>query len=109
MKGQSGNPEGRKSGTKNQITLLKRDVELALREQALEALPFILQKAIDLAVKGDKTMIKLLIELHMSKAAATDDESAGKDKVTINIRELTTHAQSEPLEVDNLESNLKVN
>lgn len=48
-----------------------------------------MQRAIDLAVGGDKRMIKFLLEYHLSKPQADEEDSAGKDKVTINIRDLT--------------------
>lgn len=37
-------------------------------------------------------MIKLLLELHISRAAPVEDEAAGKERVTINIRDLTLKA-----------------
>lgn len=43
----------------------------------------VMQKAVDLALEGDRSMIKLLIELHVSKQS--QDETSAADKVTIQI------------------------
>lgn len=82
-KGVSGNPHGRPKGSKNQITLLRQSLELALREQAATNIRDVLDKAMELALEGHPGMIKLLLELHMSKASA--EEKDAKEKVSINI------------------------
>lgn len=70
--GQSGNPAGRPLGAKNRITLLRQEIELGLREYSAPRMLEVLQKAFELALGGDRTMIKLLIEQHMAKAPAED-------------------------------------
>lgn len=82
-KGKSGNPHGRPKGSKNAITLLKQSLELQMREVAAPNMSSILEKAIELALEGDKSMIKLLLELHMSKGHSEDSKAA--EKVSINI------------------------
>jgi hypothetical protein len=82
--GESGNPSGRPKGAKNQITLLKESLELALRTQSEPRMGEILDKAMELALQGDRTMLKLLIELHMSKGT-TQDQGKAVEKVQINI------------------------
>lgn len=84
-KGVSGNPKGRPKGSRNQITLLKESLELQLREQGASRMPQILETAIDLALDGDRAMLKLLLELHLTKGG-TGDVKAGQEKVTINIK-----------------------
>lgn len=87
--GQSGNPLGRPKGTKNQITILKQSLELQLREKAKSEMPKVLKKAIELALAGDRMMIKLLLELHMSRQTHQEDESGGKSQVAVVIQNLT--------------------
>lgn len=82
-KGKSGNPKGRPKGSKNAITLLRQSLELQLREQAAPDMSGVLQKAVELALEGDRSMIKLLMEMHMSKS--TSDDKEAKEKVEITI------------------------
>jgi hypothetical protein len=91
LPGTSGNPAGRPKGSRNQITLLKESLELQLREQSAPDLPGVLAKAVELALDGDRSMIKLLLELHMAKGTAEKEGAA--EKVTIKI-ETTPPAKS---------------
>ena len=83
-KGVSGNPVGRPKGSKNKITLLKQSLEVQLREQAEPFMPDVLNKAVELAMEGDRTMLKLLLELHMSKGVADDAKASEKLAIQIN-------------------------
>ena len=60
-----------------------------LREDAAEHMQDILMTAIKKAKKGDNQMIKLLLELHMSKSGDVDDRTSD-DKITININSMDT-------------------
>lgn len=85
MPGMSGNPDGRPKGSKNQITLLKESMELLLRNEASpEDLRAVMREALTQALAGDRGMIKLILELHMSKGTTTDNSKAA-EKVQINI------------------------
>jgi Family of unknown function (DUF5681) len=55
QKGQSGNPRGRKPGTRNRVTVI---AEALIGEQAKE----LTQKAIELALNGDVAAIRLCLE-----------------------------------------------
>lgn len=81
--GVSGNPLGRPKGSRNKITLLKQSMELQLRESAAPDMEAVLRKAVELALEGDKTMIKLLLEQHMSKGI--NEEAKASEKVAIQI------------------------
>jgi hypothetical protein len=89
VKGQSGNPAGRPKGSKNAITLLKQSLELQLREQAAPDLGAVLDKAVELALDGNPAMIKMLLEMHMSKGL--NDESNATEKVAIQINSAPMH------------------
>lgn len=95
MPGQSGNPDGRPKGSKNQITLLKESMELLLRNEASpEDLRAVMRMALDQAMAGDRGMIKLILELHMSKGTTTDNSKAA-EKVQINITGPSTKVEKE--------------
>lgn len=82
--GKSGNPAGRPVGAKNKITLLRHGLELELREFAAPKMRAVLEKAFELALDGDRTMIKLLVEQHMAKAPAEDSGTVA-ERPQINI------------------------
>jgi hypothetical protein len=63
-------------------------MEAQLRDQMGQYMPEVLQKAIDLALKGDKLMIKMLVELAIGKPQPIEDSAEGKDKVQVTIRKL---------------------
>jgi hypothetical protein len=94
-KGVSGNPAGRPKGSKNAITLLKQSLELQLRDQAAPDMGAVLDKAIELALEGDRQMIKLLLDKHMT--AGANDDAKASEKVAIQIN---SHAPPQVKAVD---------
>lgn len=86
-KGQSGNPNGRPKGSRNKITLMKVALEGDLRERLRPQAHDVLQKAIDMALGGDTSMIKLLVDKMIPTSRSVDEEPA-KEKVQIFIDRL---------------------
>lgn len=82
--GVSGNPGGRPKGSKNKITLQKIMLEEQLRDASKDRMGEVLNKAFELALAGDRTMLKLLLELHMSKGIA--ESTTATEKVVIDIK-----------------------
>jgi hypothetical protein len=101
LPGQSGNLGGRPKGSRNRITQQKLGIEEALRDQLNEYVPEVMQKCIEMALKGDRAMIKLLIEMTMSKPHQVEDESHGKERVQITVRKLNLELpKQEPSFID---------
>lgn len=93
--------------TKNRINSLKHDLELTLRELAAPAVGAVLGKALELALAGDKAMIRLILELHMSKPNPGEDESGGRSNVQILVQNLTREPSKQVVaikEINDVES-----
>jgi hypothetical protein len=86
-KGVSGNPAGRPKGSKNAISLVKLQIEGELRAQMKGDMTHVMRKIMDLALEGDKEMLKLLFKSWVSGTVASD-EDAPKDKIQIVIGKL---------------------
>ena len=102
-KGKSGNPSGRPKGSKNAITLLKQSLELQLREQAAPEVGAVLDKAVELALEGHPGMIKLLLELHMSRGIS--DETKATEKVAIQINSAPAAQEPEVIIINEEDNN----
>lgn len=94
-------PTGRPKGSKNRITAQKLKIEESLRDQLNEYMPQVVQKVIELALKGDRQMLRLLMELTVSKAQAMEDTSGGKDQVKITIGKINLNQPvKEPIAIE---------
>jgi|OM-RGC.v1.027431085 hypothetical protein len=102
-KGVSGNPSGRPKNSKNKLTLLRQSLELQLREQVAPFMPDIIAKAAEMAKKGDRSMIKLLTELHMSKSAPEATEAREKLEIHISSDAPTNVNSSKVIEAEEAE------
>jgi uncharacterized protein DUF5681 len=85
--GQSGNPAGRPKNSKNAITLVKLQIEGELRAQMKDEMPAVVAKMLELALKGDRDMLKTLYKSWVSGTVASE-EDAPKDKIQIVIGKL---------------------
>lgn len=84
-KGVSGNPAGRPKGSLNGLTLLKKEIEHEMRTQAAPRMAELLDKAFEMAMEGNTTIMKALLDYHMKADIQTDKV---QEKTTINISAL---------------------
>lgn len=91
--GQSGNPLGRPKGSKNKITMLKQVLEGELRSQLAPQMAQVLAKAIEMALDGNESMIKLLVDKTVPTTKVDDSESNEGGKIQIMIGKLPDRAE----------------
>jgi hypothetical protein len=108
-KGKSGNPAGRPKDQRN-ITTLKNDLELAVREKLTPAIVTrVVNRMVEIATKGeDKVAVtagKAILDMAISKAAV-QEAVAQRAPITIIIENATLaamakeHTASKPIEVE---------
>lgn len=86
LPGVSGNPKGRPKGKKNQITELKQDMEIAIRENlSPDAIKAVVASMLAAALDGNVGAGKLILDKVMSNARDADDaqDSSGGLKIII--------------------------
>jgi hypothetical protein len=75
--GKSGNPAGRPKGTKNQLTELNRQLELAVRENINpKAVRKLIERIMEMALAGDMKAAKLLLDKVLANATSGGDEQS---------------------------------
>lgn len=85
--GQSGNPAGRPKGSKNKSTQIRKLLEEKLTNKLQKDALAILDKAIEMAKNGDRSMIKLLIEKMLpTPKAVGEDMPRGTGGITIVVQ-----------------------
>lgn len=99
--GQSGNPAGRKPGTKNHIVLLQRELEVAVREHlSVDRVKKIITKLADMAESGHVHAAKLLLDKMIPNAVAAAEESdeSGRKVVfqIVNATFAASHQLTQP-------------
>jgi len=95
QKGHSLNPAGRPPGRKDQITELKQDLELAVRQHLKPAkVKEVIDKLVELAVQGNTRAIGILLDKVLPSAKDTDDSDNKLPNIRIVIENATFRAQS---------------
>ena len=90
VKGESGNPNGRPLGRKNQITALKQELELAVRDNIKPTrIRGILDKMCDLAEEGHVGAAKLVLDKVLSNATDTEDAAQNSGSFVFQVKNLT--------------------
>ena len=101
VKGQSGNPTGRKLGSKNIITALKQDLEIAVRKNvAAPQIAKILDRMCELAMEGNVSAAKLILDKTLSNAKEADDVQEANSGFTFVVKNITFKAEEEDGESD---------
>lgn len=86
-KGISGNPQGKKPGTKNKLTLYREAVLMKQEKKMLQEFPEIIGVLMQKAKDGDMTAMKLYLERVMAaKRVAEENEEKGNQQINIVIQ-----------------------
>ena len=85
---------GRMQGSKNKVTLLRLELEEALRDELQGEGLEILRKAISMAKAGNEKVIKVLLDKMLASPKGEDGESVKDNDVHITIQNLTHGEQS---------------
>ncbi len=88
--GESGNPAGRKLGSKNHITKLKQELEVAVRDNlSPQVIGEILNTMAGKALAGSVGAAKLILDKTISNAKESDEEDRGGTSYIFKITNLT--------------------
>ena len=88
--GQSGNPAGRKAGSRNYITKLKQELEIAVRDNLHPKVIGEILNAMALkALEGNVGAAKLILDKTISNAKETDEDISGATHYVFRITNLT--------------------
>lgn len=99
--GQSGNPAGRPKGSKNHLSKLKQELEIAVRENMNSAaVGAIVQKMYELAVDGNVGAAKLLLDKVITNATGSEDATESTGEFIFRIKNLTVNNTPESPEDD---------
>lgn len=102
-KGVSGNPAGRPKGRKNQITELKQDLEIAVRDAiSPKEIKAVVTKMVQLALEGNVGAGKLILDKVLSNAKEGEEEKemSGGLKIIIEHANLdVSHTQQNVIDV----------
>lgn len=105
LPGVSGNPNGRPTNKRNQITNLKQDLEIAIRKNVQPAqIQAIVEKMIDLAInEGSVGAAKLILDKTVSNAKEAEEQKGDDSSVRVIIENVTIGRVTETIEAEEAE------
>lgn len=99
--GVSGNPKGRPPSKRNQITNLKQDLEIAIRQNVRPAqIQAIVDKMVELAQDGSVGAAKLILDKTVSNAKDIEEVKADGGGVRVIIENVTVGREKETIEAE---------
>lgn len=99
--GVSGNPKGRLPSKRNQITNLKQDLEIAIRQNVKpQDISDIVSQMIDLAKGGSIGAAKLILDKTVSNAKEAEEIKNDSGGVRIVIENVTVGRPTETIEAE---------
>lgn len=96
QKGVSGNPSGRPKNVKNEITELKQDLELAVRQHvSVDQIKNIVDAMVTKAEKGSVQAAKLILDKTISNAKETEDVTETQGGIQVIVKNATLRVEPE--------------
>lgn len=90
LPGQSGNPAGRPRGSKNRLVELKRELELAVRDNLNpKVIRGILERMAEMALAGDVKAAKLILDKVLTNASEGEEEGTQQGTFVFQVKNLT--------------------
>jgi len=101
LPGVSGNPRGRPPSVKNQITVKKQELELAIRQNMdAKDIHDIVQSMVKLAKEGSVQAAKLILDKTVSNAREAEDIQKEDGGIRVVIENVTVGREPETIEAE---------
>lgn len=101
LPGKSGNPAGRPLSAKNQITVKKQQLELAVRDNVHpDEITEIVKSMIKLAKEGSVQAAKLILDKTVSNARDAEDVQKDDGGIRVVIENVTVGREPETIEAE---------
>ena len=98
LPGQSGNPAGRPKGGKGQLAELKRNLELAVRDNLNpKVIKGILQTMAERALAGDVKAAKLILDKVLTNASDAEEQGQEGGTFVFQVKNLTLKHEGLPV------------